>query len=65
MKNYVQLKEDICDEFIERMKFLANEDPQGVMPDDFMYELNKWAFETAAIITLDAKLGNGEVKYIK
>lgn len=57
VKNYVQLKEDICDEFIERMKFLANEDPQGVMPDDFMYELNKWAFETAAIITLDAKLG--------
>lgn len=54
---YIHSMNDVAQDFIERMNKLREKDPNGDMPEDFSYELNKWALESICVIGLNKRLG--------
>ena len=51
---YVTKIEEIADEFIAKMK--AKLDNKNELPDNFLYELNRWSLESIGYIALDRRL---------
>lgn len=57
VKQYVKSMDVISSEFIENVRFMANSNPNGEMPESFTNELHKWAFESLGVIAIDKHFG--------
>lgn len=57
VKQYVKRMADVSHDFVERIKYLASQDPNSEMPKDFDNDLNKWAMESVGMLTMDTRFG--------
>lgn len=48
--------EEITKEFAEHIRQLSSQNPTRAMPDDFVFELNKFAFEAITLIALNTRI---------
>lgn len=56
-KQYVKRMAEVSQDFVERIKYLTSQDPNGEMPKDFSNDLNKWAMESVGMLTMDTRFG--------
>ncbi|KAK4877763.1 hypothetical protein RN001_010269 [Aquatica leii] len=54
-KKYIQPLNTIAGEFLQKMEESLNENQE--LPDNFLYEIYKWALESVARVSLDTRLG--------
>ncbi|XP_025830323.1 probable cytochrome P450 49a1 [Agrilus planipennis] len=54
-KSYVQPLDEIASDFLNRMKESLDENAE--LPENFLFEIYKWALESVARVSLDTRLG--------
>lgn len=54
--NYIPLVNDIADEFLEYVKQLKSRDLLGLMPHNFMDDINKFVFESVTAIAVNHRM---------
>lgn len=53
---YIPVLESIAQEFIDN-KMISLRNSEGMVPDDFLQEIYKWALESVALLALNSRLG--------
>ncbi|KAI7815333.1 cytochrome p450 [Rhyzopertha dominica] len=57
VKQYVNVIDKTADDFLEKIRYLAKNNPKGEMPEDFLNEIYKFTFESIALIAMDKRFG--------
>ncbi|XP_025833175.1 probable cytochrome P450 12a5, mitochondrial isoform X2 [Agrilus planipennis] len=54
---YIPEIDCVSQDFIKRIRFLLDNKEEGMMPESFLNELNKWSLESVSFLGLDKRLG--------